>query len=515
MVGSEQSQHSAQVGNVWQPEGTARYGVGHRSAAAVTQGLAFEHASASLLRRGKPSPQTTDPLSSTRLTAFSALAIPVYAVQVPLSAYLPAILAQHYGLPLTTLGLIFLLAKSWGVLTDPLVGALSDRTRNRYGRRRSWILAGGVAFGLAVLLLFFPVFGVTPIYLGIVLFVLYLSWSMIQIPYFAWSGEISAEYQQRTRVATYQTVGAAIGLLLVLLLPTLVDQFYPGADALKLGAMGAIILATLIPGLLCTLRAFPEPQAPASPSIPLRPLQTFRLILGNRLLMRVLLSDFLMTVGQLTRGALFVFFVGTYMQLPRWSSGLFLLQYVFGIAAGPLWMAIGQRLSKHRTAIAGELAQVLINLGLVFVVPGGLALLLALTIAQGLAQGSGNLMLRSMVSDVADQHRLQSGEDRTALFFSVFSISMKAGMAVAMGVALPLVAWFGFDPHATHNSTQALRGLQLTFALGPAILHALAALCIKGFPLDAAAHAQVRRQLAARGSTSIFPQSITNERRSS
>ncbi|HOU94457.1 MAG TPA: hypothetical protein PLU22_25575, partial [Polyangiaceae bacterium] len=42
--------------------------------------------------------------------------------------------------------------------------------------------------------------------------------------------------------------------------------------------------------------------------------------------------------------------------------------------------------------------------------------------------------------------RLTTGEDRTALFYSVFSISMKAAMAAAVGIALPLVAWLGFDP---------------------------------------------------------------------
>ena len=84
-------------------------------------------------------------------------------------------------------------------------------------------------------------------------------------------------------------------------------------------------------------------------------------------------------------------------------------------------------------------------------------LLIGLTVAQGLAQGSGNLMLRSMAADIADNHRLETGHDRTALFFSTFSISMKAGMALAMGVALPLVAAAGFDPAAPTNSPQALQ----------------------------------------------------------
>jgi glycoside/pentoside/hexuronide:cation symporter, GPH family len=437
-------------------------------------------------------------LTAGRLAAFSTLGMAVYAAQVPLAVYVPAIFAQSYGLSLAVLGAIFLLAKSWGVLTDPIVGVLSDRTRSRFGRRRSWILAGGVVFGLATLLLFFPVSSVTPAYVGTALFLFFLGWSMIQIPYFAWSGEVSADYHERTRVAGYQTVSGSIALLLVIVLPAIIDQLRPRDGALELGTMGALIMVMLVPGLVLTLRAFPEPRAPEQPPQPVAPLRALALIFGNPLLMRVLASDFAVTVGQSIRGALFVFFVSIYMGLPRWSGALFLVQFVFGIAAGPIWMAVGHRLGKHRAAITGELLQVLINLGLLLVVPGQLRLLLVLTIAQGLAQGSGNLMLRSMVADVADLHLLETGEDRTALFFSVFSISIKAGMAAAIGIALPLVAWLGFDPHAAHNTAGALRGLLLTFALGPAVAHVASALCVSGFRLDVAVHSAVRRRLAER-----------------
>jgi Na+/melibiose symporter-like transporter len=73
-------------------------------------------------------------------------------------------------------------------------------------------------------------------------------------------------------------------------------------------------------------------------------------------------------------------------------------------------------------------------------------------------------------------------------------------MAAAIGIALPLVAWLGFDPRTAHNSAGALHGLLLTFALGPAICHLISAGCVYGFRLDAAAHANIRRRLAERES---------------
>lgn len=436
-------------------------------------------------------------LDGWRLAAFSSFAVPIYAAQMPLGVHVPAIYAQHYGIPLATLGLLFLFERLWGAATDPLIGLLSDRTRSRFGRRRPWIVAGAALYGIAAVALFFPWGGVSAVSLGITLFLFYLGWSMMQIPWLAWSGEISGRYHERTRIATYGTVAGSSALLLVLMLPTIIDQLRPGDAPLKLAAMGGVVLISLVVTLALVLRAFPETPAPAVPVARLPFRQAVALIAREKLLMRVIGSDFAVTFGQLVRSTLIVFFVTSYMGRPEWASGLFLLQFVFGIAAGPIWMRIALRLGKHRTAVLGELVQVAINLALLLVAPHNFALLLALTVAQGLAQGSGNLMLRAIVADVADKHRLDTGVDRTALFFSVFSLTSKAAMAAAVGVALPLVAWLGFNPNGA-NTPEALTGLLLVFALGPAIAHAGSAWLIHGFPLDQNRHAEIRRALDAR-----------------
>lgn len=434
------------------------------------------------------------PPTAGQLVRFSAIAVPVAAAGLPLGVYLPAIYARDYGLSLTTIGIIFLLGRLWDAIADPAMGALSDRTRSIYGRRKPWIAAGGIVFGLSSIFLFFPPFGVTPLSLGIVLFFFYLGWTAVQIPFQAWSGEVSGDYHQRTRIATYQTVVTSSALLLTLILPTIADQLRPGDGRLQLTLMGGLVLLTIVPALFLTLTALSEPPLPPLPASRPRLGETIRAITGEPLLLRVLASDFAVTLAQNIRAALIVFFVTFYMGRPEWAGGLFLFQFVFGIFAGPIWLKIGRRYGKHRTAVAGELVQVAINLSLLLVTPDSFPLLLALTLAQGLAQGSGNLMLRAIVADVADKHRLDSGEDRTGLYYSVFSLAGKTATAVAVGIALPLVSWLGFDPKGV-NSPEALTGLLLVFALGPAIAHAFSAALIARFPLDEAAHAEIRRQL--------------------
>ena len=89
------------------------------------------------------------PPTSAELVRFSAVAVPLAAAGLPLGVYLPAIYARDYGLSLTVIGIIFLLGRLWDAIADPVMGALSDRTRSPYGRRKPWIAAGGAIFGLS------------------------------------------------------------------------------------------------------------------------------------------------------------------------------------------------------------------------------------------------------------------------------------------------------------------------------------------------------------------------------
>ncbi|OJU17819.1 MULTISPECIES: MFS transporter [unclassified Sphingomonas] len=441
-----------------------------------------------------------DSPSGARLVAFGSPAIPLAAAGLPLALFLPQLYASHFGISLATLGAIFFVSRFWDIATDPIVGGLSDRTRTRIGRRRPWIAAGGVLFAIGSALLFFPPAVVAPAYLAAALFVFYAGFTMIEVPFSAWAGEISGRYHERTRIVTYQQTMRSIGLLLVLILPTLIEQWRPDDGVLKLHVTGAFILATLVPALLLNLTMIGEPPAPAATGPRTGFWRAAGLVFRDRLLLRVLAADVAVTAGQSIRAGLIAFFTVSYMGLPQWASGLYLLQFAFGILAGPIWLAIGRRFGKRATAIAGELAQAAINLALLAVFPGLLWLLVALAVAQGLTQGSGNLMLRAMVADVADAHELETGHNRTGLFFSVFSLTTKAGPAIGIGLALPLLAWLGFQPRG-HSNAQSLEALKYVFALGPAVAHIISAALIWRFPLDQTRHAAIRRALDRRAAS--------------
>jgi GPH family glycoside/pentoside/hexuronide:cation symporter len=201
--------------------------------------------------------------------------------------------------------------------------------------------------------------------------------------------------------------------------------------------------------------------------------------LRDRALRPVMVALFAICLAQTVRGSLFHFFVSRFMGVPQLTGLLFLLQLCFALLAPMLWLRVARRLGKRRAVVVAELAQAAINLGLLLVHPGGLPLLLALTMLQGLAQSSGNVLLRALVGDLASDHRRATGVDRLGAFFAAFSLSGKLAVALAMGTALPLMALAGFAP-VEGSTGRGQDVLWLTFALGPAIFHATAALIIAG-----------------------------------
>ncbi|MCP4001172.1 MAG: MFS transporter [Gammaproteobacteria bacterium] len=115
--------------------------------------------------------------------------------------------------PLAVGALIFA-GKIIDVLTDPPIGALSDKTSSRFGRRRPWLLGSSFACGVAFALLFnIPDVGVTAtyLYMFVVLTLFAITYTSFQVPYMAMPTEMTDDYHQRTKIMSWRVVFMSFG----------------------------------------------------------------------------------------------------------------------------------------------------------------------------------------------------------------------------------------------------------------------------------------------------------------
>ena len=443
-------------------------------------------------------PDDAHHVSGIRLILFSIAGLAIGGVQTAVVIYLPGFYAQRFALSLGIIGPVFMVCRLLNAFTDPIIGIMSDRTRTRFGQRKPWVIGGGLLVSVAIIAAYLPPAHAGITYLAIAIFMLYLGNSAFSTPLYAWAGSLSPAYHERTRNQTYLQTVVSLGLVSMVAIPLVLSLYGIDDPVIRIAAMGGSNIAALAIGLPILMFCFRERPVPAARrQLGFGP--ALRLLATDRTVLRVIGSDFFVSLGQGFRGALIVFFVSAYMQLPpRAMLYIPLVQYGFGVLASPIWMRVGYRLGKHRTLIVGEITQIVINLGLLLLSPGQLWPLVALTMAQGLSQGSGNLMLRAVVSDVADQERLKTGKDHAGLLFSIFNVTINAAMALSVGIALPLVGLFGFMP-GRPNAPEAVAALQWVIAIGPAIGHGLSALLMLRFPIDEARHAEILEALAAQG----------------
>src|SRR6187401_2056369 len=122
-------------------------------------------------------------LSRARLLAYSAAAISIDMVVVPITAVLPAFYAKNTKASLAAIGVWLVVTRIFDAVSDQAIGYWSDRTGGRLGPRKPWIIAGAAVTMLSVVFLFRPTAESTVTYFGMCALVFYLGYTMMNIPY--------------------------------------------------------------------------------------------------------------------------------------------------------------------------------------------------------------------------------------------------------------------------------------------------------------------------------------------
>lgn len=195
------------------------------------------------------------PLATRTLVFYALPNLASSVATLPLALFVPSFYADDLGLPLAAVGAAIAASRILDVVTDPLVGQLSDRTRSRFGRRKPFIAAGAPLLLLAIWQLFVPgergSVGVA--HLAAWTALLFLGFTIVDLPYKAWGAELSTDYSERSRVAAWREGAGFVGqiLLLLLLLVLGLQGIEKAPNQLHAIAVAlGVLLATLVPSLL-------------------------------------------------------------------------------------------------------------------------------------------------------------------------------------------------------------------------------------------------------------------------
>lgn len=430
------------------------------------------------------------------LIAYALPAMVVALPTIPVYLVLPTLYGAELGIGLAATGLVLLGARLFDTVSDPVVGALSDRFAIAGLRRKPWIAAGACIAGVGLYKLLTPPDAADALYLLGWSIVLYGGWTMVAVPYLAWGAELSRSYDERTRITAWREGAGLIGLVgagVVMAAATAAGR--SERESIALLALAAIAMGLLAFPIL--LRQVVEPPAEAAPRLPrsrrdLR--RSFHDLATNRPFLRLLAAWFVNGLANGVPAALFFIYLEYRLDADTTQRSLFVLLYfVAAVAAIPLWGWASTRLGKHR-AWCWAMAAACLVFALVPLIPAGGFIAFALVcLVTGAALGADLALPPSIQADVVDYGTWRTGRQRAGLLFSLWSMSTKLALAIAVGMALPALELAGFDPD--NPTGTGLQALAMIYALLPAALKAMAIALVWRFPLTARRHAVIRRAI--------------------
>jgi Na+/melibiose symporter-like transporter len=414
--------------------------------------------------------------SASQLAAYGLLGMPLAMAALPLYVHLPKFYGDDLGMPLALLGAILLVTRLGDAVVDPLLGYLSDRA----GNRLRFVVASLPLLGIGMITLFHPPLESArlPIWLAGALTVTYLGFSMASISYQAWGAQLSTDIHERTRVTASREIFTLIGVLVAAAAP----QLLGGENGLGLGRFSLVFAALISVCGAITLSASPRPTPRRTDTSGLWRAMTQPL--ANRDF-RVLLVVFVLSgIAAAIPSTLVLFDIQDGLRAYGTSAIFLVLYFLAGAAGMPFWVWLARRLGKKQAWIASMLLAVGAFIWAYALGAGDLAEYGVICVLSGMALGADLALPPSILADVIDRDaRTRAGAAAEGSYFGLWNLVTKANLAAAAGIALPVLAWLGYQPGAGGETG----AVSLVYCIFPCAfkLAAVAALMVWRAPVTA------------------------------
>jgi GPH family glycoside/pentoside/hexuronide:cation symporter len=397
------------------------------------------------------------------------------------------------------MGLLFGLSRIWDAISDPVAGHLSDRTRTRLGRRRSWLLASALPIAVSFYMLWSPPIRfegtALAIWMGVAVFSFFTATTMFAVPQEALGAELSTNYHDRTRIYGVKTAVQTTGMLLAagLGMTLLIRSEDPRSTAFWMTiCVGLLAIAFIVIGV-AGVRERPSYQGRGAPSLG----TAFRDVLSNphaRLLVVVFGIE---SFGGATIGVL-VAYVMQYIVGAKELTPVFILLYIVPIILFvPVWIHLSRRFGKKKLWVFAMGALTFAFSGLFFLGEGDVGLVCVLGLIAGIGGGCGQVMAPSIQADVIDYDEYCTGHRKEGAYFAVWNFVRKSAFGLSAMLTGFVLELSGFEPNAEQSEATKTAMLAL-IGLVPGTSYAIGCLLFLRFRLNEAEHAEIRAHLDAR-----------------
>ena len=406
-----------------------------------------------------------------------------------------------FGISAAAAGTIMFIARIWDMVSDPLMGVISDRTRTRWGTFRPYILWSALPYSvLAVLAFTTPDLDQTGkvIYAAVTYLLLMTAYTAINLPYSSLGAVMTSDSIERTSLNTYRFICAFVGQLIVSgLALTLARHFGQGDNAR--GYQLTVILFAVISFVLFMVTFFSTRERIQPPKAQQHSLKKdFKILLANRpwvILAIVGVVSFVMFALQnLSLAYYFKYYIGREESVQLFN----VVGSIALIVALPLSKPLARWFGKRNVFIGSSILS-----GTFFALlylPGAdsIGWIYALNILGKMAYAPAVPLLWTMIADAADYAEWKNGRRATGLFLSAATFAQKGGWGIGGALAGWLLAAYGYVEQATQQTALALTGIKLMISVFPGVLYISCAAALIFYTIDEATCATMKRELEER-----------------
>lgn len=413
-------------------------------------------------------------LKRTSLLQYALLAMPLAFAGLPIYLHAPDFYAVNFSLSLAVIGFVLLGLRFIDAVQDPLIGVFSDK----YNQHRVLIIVLGLALlTIGFIALFNPPISLsepnyTLAWMAASVFICTTGFSIVTINMQALGGLWQVDTKQMPRIMSWREAFGLIGLLVGSILPTILLMSFGAREAYSLLSF-IFIPIILVSGFIfikwCQKTVFDKTEEQHALS--------FTSILKLNDVRKIYIIFLMSGVASAIPATLVLFFIRDYLQAENYTGLFLLLYFLSGVLAMPLWQYIAKKRSPAVGWFVSMILACVVFVSAFFLSAGDVIPYAIICILSGMAIGGDLALPPTIIAEFIKKNRHQQAAGQ---YYAVSTFISKAALAIATGVALPLLAFYGYKPGTISEDLS----LPLDYALVPCAIKLFAAALLWQFILN-------------------------------